>query len=369
MEEPIPFGAFFAASQSLYRFILINPYELHMRPSPSAIRNILAIVFFWVTTCSSALVILLQSIYLFFLMERTEDIVQIISSAAWIPVSLIAFEATLFTWRFGPRVTRLIAVLQSTFPNSAEEQKFASVRDTFEKWNRLSWIVCRAYFLALYIIFFQNASLAVLGYILEDKWTLKMPRLLWYPFDPRSSYWLQVIIYIWECWGTMTTTRAVVTVGVFLGSLTMHICVQFDALSRRFLELGPRSENGKMDLEKLISLVREHNYLMSICNELGSIFRASLLVNYVLSSIVIGCFGFLILNEPVLTQKTEYFFDFFCFMCYNSLFSVYGDSLMDRVSGCVCCDYRGHIRHNPELTFSLEAFPRRFSAATGWRRT
>lgn len=341
-KDPIKFGDFFTASQALFKFILINPYELFIRPPATTARRVLNAVTYWLTFSSSALVIIQQTIYLAFLTTRTEDIVKIIGSAAWIPVSMIAFEATFFTWRHGPRMTRLIAVLESTYPKTKEEQEYGNVRDTFDKWNRLSWIVCRCYFLALYIIFFQNFSLAVLGHFLYGKWELKLPRLLSYPFDTQSSVWMRILVYIFECWGTMTTTRAVVTIGVFLGSVCLHICIQFDVLTRQFRELEPTgNESAALDLRRLISLVQKHNYLIDICNELSSIFRASLLVNYVLSSVVIGCFGFLILNEPVLAQKTEYFFDFVCFMSYNSLFSFYGDSLMDRVSrvelkwGCV----------------------------------
>lgn len=333
MEEPVTFGAFFAASQELYKFILINPYELFVHPSPGPLRRLLASFFYWVTVASSALVVILQTLYLFDLTQRTDDIVPIIASAAWIPVSLMAVEANLFTWRFGPRCTRLVTVLETKFPKSREDQSFVSMRETFEKWNRLSWFVCRIFLFALYVIFFQNFALAVLGYAVYGTWVLKMPRLLWYPFDPWGSYWLQAAVYAWECWGTLTTTKVVVAIGLFLGSATTHICIQLDGLSRRFLELCPRGVNVAVDLEELISLVREHNYLMSVCYELGSIFKMSLVVNYVLSSIVIGCFGFLVLNEPVISQKTEYIFDFICFMCYNSLFSFYGDSLLDRVSG------------------------------------
>lgn len=333
MTEPIEFRFLFTASVQLYKFIMINPYELHVHPSPSRNKRIFAELFYWLIVWSSAVVISQQTIYLVALMQRTDDIVQIICSAAWIPVSLIAFECNLFTWRVGGRCTKLIADLELTYPKSQEEQTFASVRKTVEKWDRLSWIVCRTYLVALYTIFFQNLVLAIIGYLMGHDWDLTMPRLLWYPFDPSSNYWLQAATYLWECWGTVATTRAVVAVALFCGSLTMHLCIQLDALSRRFLQLGPRGVNVKEDAEKLVSLIREHNHFLDLCNELGSIFRVSLFVNYVLSSIVIGCFGFLILNEPVLSQKTEYIFDFICFMCYNSLFSFYGDSLMNRVSG------------------------------------
>lgn len=356
----------------MYQFLPNNPYERFKNPSKSSLRRFIESSVYWLNLLSSSLVIVLQSIYLSDLVTKTDDIAKIISSAAWIPVSLIALEGIVFTGRHQRRVTRLINVLELSFPKTTAGQEVASVQETHYKWNRLSRIVTGFYFLALYVIYTLNFTLATISYFLTDEWNLKLPRLLWYPFDPHSSVARSILVYVWECWGTQATTRAVVTMGVFLGSISNHICVQFDGLTRRFLELRPSERTVKSDYEKLISLLREHNYLIRVCEELGDIFRASLLVNYVLSSIVIGCFGFLILNEPVMTQKMEYIFDFICFMCYNCLFSIYGDALMERVrtQGRLKSEKLGNLNlfsPPPFISFcSPVEFRNRFSTVNGW---
>lgn len=315
------------------------------------------------------MVIVAQAMYLLILITYTDDIVLIIRSAAFIPPALMAFEATLFTWRHGSRLARLVANLEATFPMSRDEQESANVRETFKNWKRLSWIVCRCYFMAIIVICLQNSSLALLGYYVNGEWVLILPRQHWYPFDT-SSESLKAFVFIWECYGTMVTSRAAIAVGVFLGSVSIHICVQFDLLNHQFRELTPQGENTREDHDRLVTLVEKHKFLIDICDELGNVFRPTLLVNYVLCSVIIGCFGFLILNEPVLAQKFEYIFDFAAFMSYNSMFSLYGDSLMERVSSLV-----GDSQTRPYsiiilgCIYRVEEFPERFSRATGCRRT
>lgn len=330
MERPIKFESFFTASLELLKVILINPFKPNGHSQP--LRDVQSSILFWLSICTSVLVFVQQSLYVYVLVQQTNDVAQIISSGAWIPASLICLECNLFLWRFGERCTRLVIVLETTFPTSQENHGVAAVHETSAKWNRMSWFICRAYLLAVIMIYWKNVSLAVYGYVLHDTWELEMPRMLWYPFDPRGSYWLQVAVYTWECWGTLTTTQLVVAITMFLGSITMHICIQLDVLCRRFLELCPRRANVAGDLEKLHSLVRQHNHLLSVCDELGSIFKDSLLVNYALISVSIGCFGFLALNESEIFKFVEYILYLICLMSYNSLFSYYGDSLMVRVS-------------------------------------
>lgn len=78
-----------------------------------------------------------------------------------------------------------------------------------------------------YVIYCQNLTLAVMGYFLTNEWKLKLPRLLWYPFDPHISVWLSLIVYIWECWGLQGPTRPAALMGVFLDSLSNLIILYF----------------------------------------------------------------------------------------------------------------------------------------------
>lgn len=105
----------------------------------------------------------------------------------------------------------------------------------------------------------------------------------------------------------MVMTRAPFAIGVVVGS---HITIIIGCAEKEVQKVVPSGwmdgERKKCDSEQLISLVREHKYLMDICNELGDIFKGALLVNYALSSILIGCFGFLISNEPSIPVEERF---------------------------------------------------------------
>lgn len=328
--ELIKLSDFFTNYKHLYGFIILNPLQQYVNPS-TGVRKQLAILSYWLVYASLFAFCGMQFIYLVNLIGDL-TLTALIPSAVWLSCGFISLECVLFIWLKGERLTGLLGRLDASFPKTKELQEYGKLAQVHAEWNTISTVNRRIYLLvAINVMYFQPLAISLYVFLRNGTWFLRLPGLLWYPFDYEDN-WNRVFAYIWEVWGFFNVTRSVLSVGILLGSITMTLCSQFKTLARECRELTPTIANFKADYKKLIELVRKHNYLTSTANELEDIFRVSLVINYAISSVVIGCLGFLILKEEQIDKKLEYIGDSCTFLSYAALIAFYGNRLIECVS-------------------------------------
>lgn len=329
--ELIKFSDFYINNSNrpfISRFIDLGPFQQPGNLSYGAT------VCFWIIYASLFAFFGMQIIYLVKLIcdeDEKATVTGISSSGVWLVVGVISIECMLFIWLKGERLMRLLDRIAAYFPKTMEEQEYGSLAGEFAEWNMISTAIWRSYFISLYIIFFQPLMVALYGLIRNGTWFLKLLGLLWYPFDSEDNRY-RGFAYIWEIWGLTIATAAIMIVSTFLGSTSLLLCSQFNSLAREFRDLKPMKVSLVADYKKLTKLSRKHNYLISMASELEDTYRVSLVVNYVMSSLVIAFIAFLLIKEDEINKRVENIIIFICSFFYNSLFSYYGNSLLTCVS-------------------------------------
>lgn len=223
--------------------------------------------------------IIMYSLVLMFVMANANDLVKATSqpNIAATPGILIRIIAT---WRNRGRLIHIVEklgeILERNSPhNSVAQRAFISFR-TFAK--------------ILIFIFSLSFSINILGPILHFLSTreTKLPVQLWLPFD--EANWKNFLfIYPFTAITSLGQTFLLCACELLLYG-TLHLTSTcFEMLSRSISNIDVRQSNLK---SRIIEMVKQQNELMSIVDALEDIFSASILGNFIGSSLTICLAGF-----------------------------------------------------------------------------
>lgn len=90
-------------------------------------------------------------------------------------------------------------------------------------------------------------------------------------------------------WCSITSCAATVTADILYVSVFSTLCMQFEILNQKFLELDFKEIGTKKKLHELIKL---HNELVEISDLAEEIFSATVLINFLNGTIILCFLGF-----------------------------------------------------------------------------
>lgn len=329
-EAPIDFRDFFKIIKVYWSYVPINPYSQFVKPSTGRDLTLVKILF-WIVLASKFLMVSSEIWFILELLMDKEtplDVTVAASAISWLMMALMAFEATTMMYRNSVPITRLLHRMNDLFPRG--DQTVAKAQLKF--WNVIPNTYIRVSFVTTMVIIFGPLIASIIYYLFTGRWEFQLPMYLRYPFDPYAPA-IVVFVYAWEAWVVCASTMILSAIALLVGAMVMQMCLQYKMLANDLQALKFRPNNYAEDRAKLVVLMQKHSQLIEVGQELHDSYALTLVVNYLLSSMVICLFCFLIAATDDTSTFVIVSIDLCCFLCYNSIFSFFGQQLIDSVSG------------------------------------
>lgn len=172
-------------------------------------------------------------------------------------------------------------------------------------------------------------------YLGHSEWNSDYPFFTWFPFDASSSIGIYVGMYLLQMWAGFVAVLSCLGMNLFLGAIITQLCLQFKMLKRDLKEAVDLHRRGHREIKSRFDLgvmVMKHDQLIKCCQETENTFAVSILVNYIVSSLIL-C---LVLFQVVVGDKLSDVFKFSLFLFSTVLqtlsMSRFGQDIIDHVS-------------------------------------
>lgn len=327
-DQVIMFRDFFKSARWLFTYMPINPYAQFEEPLVGR-RHTKALLLYWLAMAFLLALLAGELWFLWHQIRTTNDIIEVAQGIAWLALTVMGIEATVMVLRKGPQITRIIGELDRLYTITLAETEL--IRSQYKMCNQIVGFYKTIWAGACIVVVGEPLMLAIVGYLMSGQWTFTQIMVIRYPFDPYQGYWI-VVVQLWEGWRVVGSTVILSAITVLLGTIIMQIVLQFRILAKSLAALDLHSAaTYHRDLQQLTILVQKHNELLRLAQDIQDAYSFSLLVNYLLSSVVICVFSFLIASIRDPSNLIIFFNHLFAFVSYNFTYSVFGQQLIDNV--------------------------------------
>lgn len=174
----------------------------------------------------------------------------------------------------------LMDVLDGFFPRTKEAQAIARVYFTGYKrmeqvYSFLMWSAVISFMVSPIIKFFVTGI-----------WINRLPYENWFPFEEYDPKYYNFVL-LWQLHNTIITTVSLIGPDLILYSFITMIAMQFHIIC---IQLENQLTNESCD--KLKELIKKHQRLIKLSENLEKIYSTSILFNYVGSSVLICLIGY-----------------------------------------------------------------------------
>ena len=177
----------------------------------------------------------------------------------------------------------IMDTLRKLFPKSREEQKVFRVKNYLKDYKFIE----RTFFLLVCSAGINFTVAPVIKFLLTRVWIDKLPFNNWYPFDEYNPRFYN-FVFFWQFYTTIITIAPLAGLDLIFYSFITQISMHFDILCQKLDDL----KSERTNLVDMVKLIKLHEILIKLSNNLEEIYSISILVNFTASSILICLVGF-----------------------------------------------------------------------------
>ncbi|CAO1386064.1 unnamed protein product [Diamesa serratosioi] len=179
--------------------------------------------------------------------------------------------------------------LTMMFPRSKEHQDVFQVQRHFKGFNSIQNIYGKS-------VIYAGAIFTIVpffNYFITGVWMHKIPVEIWFPFDPYENLLYFNFVLVWHFIIYCCIISYLLGTDLICYAFITVIEMYFDNLKDDLMNLNDSMK--QRGVTKLSELIERHKMLLSLCEDLETIFSPSILVNFITSSILICSISFQIL--------------------------------------------------------------------------
>lgn len=255
-------------------------------------RNIQTVLFYFVIGNLATSVVM----FAIYFKENSDDLSSITENLPSVGYALLSVVKTLSIVKRRKKFDEVFETLSELFPRSKTEQESSNVREIFNTYKR------NERFFAIMVVFtgLSFILVPVVRLLLTGVWISKLPYQTWYPFDECDPINYN-LAFLWHVFINFMTILTLLGPDTALYAFITLISLQFKVLCQRIQEIKKQSVSD---------LVKYHQTLIRLTENLEKIYSFSILFNFVGSSVLICLLGYQISGE----MSLENFFRFPVFL-------------------------------------------------------
>ncbi|XP_049536874.1 odorant receptor 85c-like [Anopheles darlingi] len=246
----------------------------------------LRFVLFWSSFGNTAVCVVLEMIY-FVLAARSglANFLQLTALASCTGFSALSVAKIMTIKLHETKLKEMLRELELLFPGTAMLQDHYGVHRYYREGQLVMKSFSVLYMILIWIFNLMPLVSMVIGYRTERVWHKELPYFMWYWYDWHQAGYFE-ITFVQQNWGGFVSAVYNLSTDLMYCAFILLFCIQFDIVAQRLRHARPDDRAG------LVETVRIHQKVIELCNQLERIFSPSLLVNFMLSSVIICLVGF-----------------------------------------------------------------------------
>lgn len=279
MDVLVRFSDFVAYPFKCFKVFGLIPYD---PVEEQTWRKKLLKVYHYVVIADQILTLFMMSV---FIKEHVKELTLVTESSPGCGYALLAVVKSISIYMRKEEFKDLMETLDDLFPKTQREQNIFKVRKYVKGYRRMQKIFST---IAISVgVIFMIAP--VIKLILTGVWNDKLPYEGWYPFDEHDPRFY-TFVWLWQIGISCITVVSILGPDLILYAFITMISMQFDILCRQLRSLKNFSRDEIY--RELLELVKLHNTLIRLSNNLEKIYSVSILFNFMGSSILICLVGY-----------------------------------------------------------------------------
>ncbi|XP_013107336.1 odorant receptor 85b [Stomoxys calcitrans] len=308
------FDDFLKLSNFFYTSVGVRPYE---KPGFIQGTSLLSSFIFYFGVINMNCMLVCEIIYVLRAFATGENILQAIMTMSYIGFVLVGDFKMLYVWSQKSALTIFVQRLMKMFPLDLELQKEYRMQYYLSQCTTVT-----VGFSMLYMILIWTYNLfAITQYFIYDKWLQtrvvgqELPYTMFYVWDWRDN-WSYYLMYFLQDVAGYTSAAGQISSDLMLCAFATQLVMHYDYVSKTMtnyvVKLGSedvenmdkkinrnlnaiaivQAKAQAEDMQFLQEMIRYHENLLNLSEELNNIFGVPLLLNFATSSFVICFVGF-----------------------------------------------------------------------------
>lgn len=323
------FNDFFTIPNHFFRLLgLVEYNEIESRPK-TVLRLFWFNIVFGLSFINLFLCFMGECVFFVLGVGDFDNFLKLTALAPCMALTGMALQELAMMWWQRKKLTQLIGFLQRIYPNGRQEQVKYRIPKAKKELRLLMINFASSYMTLINAFNFIPVIMAVVDFFENGVWKMELPYFIWYPFDSDSAF---TIIYLQQIWGGFTTVIAILAINLFLGATVTQFCIQFDVLNTKLKLLHPHKDNYLKDMKRISEIIKNHCDLIENFSVLEHLFSVSILVNYIMSSLIICLVGFQVVAGEDSFVIIKFLLFLICSLLQTMTMSYFGNQIIERVS-------------------------------------
>lgn len=328
MQSDVEYAESFAISRMFFYIIGLFPF-----PDVSIKWRFLTDCWFWLGYINLTICALLETITIVIgFATKPKNFVANLAIVPLVSYTIIGLEQILSVYRQRERIIRLVVALRELFMRHTAQDLARYNYETFKQRGRKLQVSYAISYITLIMTFnFISIGRSIVNFFVENYWFLELPYAVWYPFNVRDNR-VFLIAYMQQLiWG-FTCIIGVLAINLLLSTLTDQLCFAFYALGTDMRALVLRRESGKENVARISRMVQQHNAIIELAQEFGEIISFTLLMNFLLISVVMCTVGFQVIATESVSESLKFLLFLMVCLLQTLSLSYFGNCIIDAVS-------------------------------------
>lgn len=322
------FAQSFSISRTFFYVIGLFPF-----PDESLKWRFLTDIWFWVGYLNLVLCAFLELLTIIIGMATSSK--SFLETAAMVPLvayTTIGLQQILNVYQKRERIIALVVSLRELFERHSLEDLVRYEYEAFKQRGRKLQISFAVSYISLIMTFnFISIGRSIVNYFVDGRWFLELSYAVWYPFNVRDDR-VFVLVYLDQLWWGFTCIVGVLAINLLLATITDQICFEFRALGMNLKALQLHRTHAKENVAKIRQLVVQHNAVINLSEEFAHIISFTLLMNFLLISVVLCTVGFQVIATTSVSESLKFLLFLMVCLLQTLSLSYFGNCIIEAVS-------------------------------------
>ncbi|KAM7361889.1 odorant receptor 85c-like [Cochliomyia hominivorax] len=321
-----------------YATIGIQPYR---KMDHSKDHTFLASFIFYTGVINMNYVFLSEILYVIMALVKGENFLEATMTMSYVGFVLVGNIKIYFVYRQKDALTRFVNGLQNIFPTTRELQTEYNLKEYLRHCSRIT-----ISFSLLYMILIWTYNLfSIMQYLVYELWLnirevgQTLPYYMYIPWN-WNNHWSYYLLYAIQDFAGYTSAAGQISGDLLLTACATQMVMHYDYTAHKITNYQVKrglkdltvEEGYNLDMEFLRYIIRYHNNLLDLSDQLNNVFGISLLLNFVTSSFVICFVGFQVTIGATPETILKLLLFLFSSIAQVYLICYYGQQLIDSSS-------------------------------------
>lgn len=318
----------FSISRAFFYVIGLFPF-----PDVSMKWRFLTDSWFWISYFNLSLCALVEFITIVIgFATQPKNFVANIAIVPLVSYTIIGLEQILNVYKKRERIISLVVELRQLFlQHSAADLKRYDYESFRARSRKLQISYAFSYIFLIMTFNFISIGRSIVSYFVDGHWFMELPYAVWYPFNVRDNR-IFMPAYLQQLWWGFTCIVGVLAINLLVSTITDCICFEFHAVATDFRALVLKRQNERANVARIAELVKHHNAIIKLAEEFGGIISFTLLMNFLLISVVMCTVGFQVIATESTSESLKFLLFLMVCLLQTLSLSYFGNCIIDAVS-------------------------------------